>query len=96
MKVHLINKGLVTQYLNDNPKARKGLTLWITIMNHADWDRVSDIDQSFGLPFISKGQREIIFEFAASNVTITCGYYFHIKRVHLLIRHIQINEVQSN
>jgi mRNA-degrading endonuclease HigB of HigAB toxin-antitoxin module len=88
MKVHLINKGLLTQYLNDNPKARKGLLLWITIMNHADWSSLSDIDQTFGLPFISKAEREVKFEIPKSNITITCVYFFQPKRVHFLIRHI--------
>lgn len=96
MKVHLINKGLVTQYLNENPKAKKGLSLWITIMNHADWDRLSDIDQTFGLPFISKAEREVKFEIPKSDITITCGYFFNSKRVHFLIRHIQSNEVQGD
>ena len=84
------------RYLNDNTKPRKGLSLWITIMNHADWNKVADIDQTFGLPFISKAEREVKFEIIKSNITITCAYFFHPKRIHFLIRDIQINEVQGN
>lgn len=84
------------RYLNDNPKARKGLSLWMAIMNHAEWDRVSDIDQTFGLPFISKAERQAKFEILRSNITITCGYFFLSKRIYFLIRHIQTNEIQGN
>lgn len=96
MRVHLINKGVVRQYLNDNPKARKALSLWVTVMHHTDWNRVSDIDKTFGLPFISKAEREVKLEIPKSNIIITCGYFFYSKRVYILIRHIQINEVQGN
>jgi mRNA-degrading endonuclease HigB of HigAB toxin-antitoxin module len=96
MKVHLINKGLVTSYLGENVKARTALSHWITIMNHADWNNLSDVDQTFALPFISKAEREVRFEIHPSRVIVTCLYYFHANRVHLLIRKIESNEVHGS
>lgn len=96
MKVHLINKGLVTQYLRGHPKTRKSLSLWMTIMNHADWNSLSGVTQTFGLPQISTAECEVRFEVTKAHITVTCKYFFHPDRVHLLIRHIQTNEVQGN
>jgi len=96
MKVHLINKGLVTKFFNENPKSRKAISIWMKLMNHADWNRVSDIGHTFVLPLISKESREVKFEIPSVNVILTCRYYFYTHRVHIIIRHIQINEVQSH
>ncbi|HNL45257.1 MAG TPA: hypothetical protein PKI42_10610 [Cyclobacteriaceae bacterium] len=96
MKVHLINKGLITGFLDNNPKCRKDISIWVKLMNHADWHRLSDIDHTFALPFISKESREVKFEIPSANITITCRYYFCTHRVHIIVRHIQANEVQSH
>lgn len=96
MKVHLINKGLVTKFFNENPKSRKGISIWIKLMNNADWNRLSDIDHTFAPPFILKEQREVKFKIPSVNIILTCRYYFYTHRVHVIIRHIQVNEVQSH
>lgn len=96
MKVHLINKGMITEFLNENPKCKKGISIWVKLMDHVDWNRLSDIDHTFAPPFILKEQREVKFEVPTVNIKLTCRYYFYTDRVHIIIKHIQVNEVQSH
>jgi mRNA-degrading endonuclease HigB of HigAB toxin-antitoxin module len=96
MKVHLINKGLITEFLNEDPKCKKGISIWVKLMDHVDWNRLSDIDHTFTPPFILKEQHEVKFEIPSVNIILTCRYYFHTHRVHVIIKHIQVNEVQSH
>lgn len=96
MKVNLINKGLITEFLNENPKCKKGISIWVKLMDHVDWNRLSDIDHTFALPLISKESREVEFGIPSANITITCRYYFYTHRAHIIVRHIQANEVQSH
>lgn len=91
MRVHLINRRLITEYLERNKEARKSVSAWLTIMAHADWNSLTDVNETFG--FISKQGREIKFYIAISNLVVVCRHHFHANRVHILIRKIEIHEV---
>ena len=94
MKVHLINRRLITEYLERNKEARKSISTWLTIMAHADWNTLADINETFG--FTSKQGREIRFYIPLSNLVVACRSYFHANRIHILIREIEIHEVFSD
>lgn len=94
MKVHLINKRLITEYMERHKDSRKSLSAWLTIMNHTDWNSVADINETFG--FTSRQGRDVTFHISIASLRITCRYHFLTNRVHLIIRKIEIHEVHSN
>jgi mRNA-degrading endonuclease HigB of HigAB toxin-antitoxin module len=94
MKVHLINKRLITEYLENNKVAKKNLSTWLTIMTNTDWNALPDVNETFG--FASKQGREVKFYMPLSNLRIACRYYFQSSRVHILIRRIEIHEVHGD
>ena len=91
MKVHLINKRLITEYLERNKDARKGLSAWLTIMNNTDWNSVTDINETFG--FTSRQGRDVTFYISIASLRITCRYHFLANRIHLIIQKIEFHEV---
>lgn len=94
MRVHLINKHLILDYLQRNKEAKKGVSTWLTIMANADWNTLSDMNETFG--FTLRQVREVTFYIAAASVRISCRCHFLANRVHLIIRKIEIHEVQGN
>lgn len=94
MKVHLINRRLITEYLERHKDSRKSLSTWLTIMNHADWNSAADINETFG--FTSRQGRDVTFYISAANPRITCRCHLLPNRVHLIIRKIEIHEVHSD
>jgi mRNA-degrading endonuclease HigB of HigAB toxin-antitoxin module len=94
MKVHLINKRLITEYLESNKEAKRNLSTWLTIITNADWSVLVDVNETFG--FTSKEGRELKFYIPLSNLRVACRYHFHSNRVHILIRKIEIHEVHGD
>jgi len=94
MKVHLINTYLITEYMERHKDSSKSLSAWLTIMNHTDWSAVADINETFG--FTSRQGRDVTLYVSTASVIIVCRYHFLVNRVHLIIRKIEIHEVQGN
>jgi mRNA interferase HigB len=91
MKIHLINKELVEEFLKENPKHRSNLSTWLTAINHANWDCVSDMSETFGIFLLSKNDHQVVFNMAGLDCKIVCRYIFNSKRIHLFIKVVESN-----
>lgn len=93
MRIHLINKPLIEEFLMQNFRHRKAISTWLTTIKYANWSRRSDISDTFGMPKVSKdNSSQVVFELIPSNCIITCQYVFHVNRIHLFLCEIKTHE----
>jgi len=93
MHVHLINKPLIEEFLTQNSRHRKAISTWLTTIKYANWSRLPDISDTFGMPKVSKDNGyQVVFELNTSNYIITCRYVFHVNRIHFFLCEITTQE----
>jgi mRNA interferase HigB len=86
MKVHLIKKPIIEQYVSKHASSKAAFEKWITAICHADWDKPEDIRQTFGsADLLGNGCERVVFNVGGNNYRLIAKYYFGEKRVHLYV-----------
>jgi mRNA interferase HigB len=86
MKVHLIKKQTIEEYIKENARARSSFKLWLGILAYADWDDPEDILNTFGsADLLGNGCDRAVFDIGGNNYRMICHYVFGDKQVHLFI-----------
>src|SRR5688572_10165881 len=86
MKVHLIKKQSIEDYVAAIPDSRSSLTNWLSALKAADWDRTSDIQKTFGTAdLLGNGSNRVVFNIGGNNYRMICKYVFAEKRVRLYV-----------
>jgi len=86
MKVHLIKKQTIEQYIMVNPQGRTPFRLWVTTINEADWADPEDILETFrSTDLLGNGMDRAVFNIGGNNYRMICHYVFGEKKVHLFI-----------
>ena len=89
MKVHLIKKRSIEEYVAKRPSAAKAFKNWSGIIKNADWERPEDIKRTFArADILGKGSQRVIFDIGGNAHRMICSYHFGAKRVHLFIKWI--------
>jgi len=87
MKVRLIRKKTIENYILQNAGSRSSFRLWLTFLKQADWTRPGDIAETFGLAdLLGKGCNRVVFNIAGNNYRMICKYQFGLTRMHLSIK----------
>jgi len=86
MKVHLIKRLTVEEYILKNARSRMSFEEWLGKLKHADWERPSDIQATFrSADLLGNSSNRIVFDIGGNNYRIICKYAFGDKSVHLFI-----------
>ena len=86
MKVHLIKKQTIEDYILSHAPARISFISWITAIKYSDWDYPDDIKQTFSsVDLLGKGTNRAVFNIGGNNYRMICKYYFGNERVHLFV-----------
>jgi mRNA interferase HigB len=86
MKVHLIKKQTIEDYIATNARSRSSFQDWISKIKFADWTKVEDIKHTFGsADFLGQGSHRVIFDIGGNNYRMICKYSFGENQVHLFI-----------
>jgi len=86
MKVHLIRKETIEGYAVGNPGSRSPFAEWLTKLKHADWEKPSDIQATFGsADSLGKSSSRVVFNIGGNNYRMICKYFFGEKQVHLFV-----------
>jgi mRNA interferase HigB len=89
MKVHLIKKQSIENYVHDNAQSRTSFETWLSIIKRADWDEPKDIISTFNnADILGKGSDRVVFNIGGNNYRLICKYYFGQNRIHLFIKWI--------
>jgi mRNA interferase HigB len=86
MRVHLIKKQTIEEYVSNHARSRSSFALWLTALKNADWHEPSDITKTFGAAdLLGNGTNRVVFDIGGNNYRMICKYAFGDKTVHLFI-----------
>lgn len=89
MKIHLIKKRSVIEYVKNNPNAEKPFDNWFKVLSGARWRKPSDILFSFrSADILGRGTNRVVFDLGGNNYRCICTYKFGKQFVHLFINWI--------
>ena len=98
MKVHLIKKETIETYVESNVRSRSSFTEWLTKLKHADWQKPTDIQATFGsADLLGKSSSRVVFNIGGNNYRMICKYAFGDRQIHLFVcwigTHAKYNEL---
>lgn len=89
MKVHVIKKQTVEDYISKNARSKPSFEIWFSILKRANWKEPSDIIKTFNsADIIGKSSERVIFNIGGNNYRVICKYHFGETKVHLFIKWI--------
>lgn len=89
MKVHLIKKQSIEDYVLDNARSRTSFETWLSILKRADWNEPKDIVSTFNsADILGKGSNRVVFNIGGNNYRLICKYRFGQGRIHLFVKWI--------
>lgn len=89
MKVHLIKKQSIEDYVLDNARSKTSFETWLSIIKRADWNEPKDIISTFNsADILGKGSNRVVFNIGGNNYRLICKYHFGQSRIHLFVKWI--------
>lgn len=86
MKVHLIKKESIEEYVSENARSRSSFSIWLTAIKHVDWNIASNIIDTFGhADMLGNGSNRVVFDIGGNNYRMICKYAFGERQVHLFV-----------
>jgi mRNA interferase HigB len=87
MKVRLIKRRSIEDFILKKARSRSSFKLWLTFLKMADWVKPGDITETFGsADLLGNGSSRVVFDIAGNNYRMICKFHFGIARVHLYIK----------
>lgn len=89
MKIHLIKKQTIENFVLKNANSRAYFETWLSIVKRADWDEPNHIISTFNsADILGKSSDRVVFNIGGNNYRLICKYHFGKTRVHLFIKWI--------
>jgi len=89
MKVRLIKKQTIENYIEKNAQSKVSFEIWFAILKYAEWNVPTDIIETFSsADILGKGSERIVFNIGGNKYRMICKYHFGITKVHLFIKWI--------
>jgi mRNA interferase HigB len=86
MRVHLIKKQTIEDFIVDHAAARASYINWLAVIKFADWSMPDDIRQTFGTAdLLGCGINRVVFDIGGNNYRMICKYHFGSSKVHLFV-----------
>jgi mRNA interferase HigB len=86
MRVHLIKKSTVEEFVSENERSKPSFQIWLTVIKYADWNKPEDIQNTFGsADLLGNGTYRIVFNIGGNNYRMICHYVFGENLVRLFI-----------
>jgi len=89
MKVHLIKKQTIEEYVKKNARSRASFEIWFSIIKQADWNEPNEIISTFNsADILGNSSERVVFNIGGNKYRMICRYFFGISKVHLFIKWI--------
>lgn len=89
MKVHLISKQTIEDYILENARSKASFEIWYSILKNSDWNKPKDIVYTFcNSDILGNGTDRVVFNIGGNNYRLICKYHFGKSKVHLFIKWI--------
>ncbi len=86
MRIHLISKATIEDYMLYQPTSRSLFEGWMGKLKFADWEKPSDIQKSFrSADLLGKGSNRVVFDIGGNNYRMIGMYLFGDQQVHLFV-----------
>jgi mRNA interferase HigB len=86
MRVHLIKRKTIENFVAVHPQFRQSFTNWLMKLRFAEWNEPGDIKSTFrSSDFLGNGSNRVIFDIAGNNCRMICKYVFGNTSTHLFI-----------
>lgn len=86
MKVHLIRKETIEEFVRYYAQGRLPFKEWLTKIRYADWEIPSSMQDTFpSADLLGKGSNRVVFDIGGNNYRMICKYAFGDVQVHLFI-----------
>ncbi len=87
MKVHLIKKQSIEDFVKKNVRSKTSFEIWFSIMRQADWNEPNDIISTFNrADILGKGSGRVVFDIGGNHYRMICKYHFGASKVHLFVK----------
>lgn len=101
MRVHLIKKQTIEDYVGDYANSRSAFRIWLEAIKYAEWESTEDVRQTFGsADFLGNGTSRIVFNIGGNKFRMICHYHFGETEIHLYIlwigTHAEYTELCNN
>jgi mRNA interferase HigB len=101
MKVHLIKKQTIEDYINSNAQSKSSFEDWLEKLKTAEWQIPGDITATYpSADLLGKGTGRVIFDIAGNHYRMIGKYWFGSTKVHLYIKwigtHAEYNQLCKN
>lgn len=86
MRVHLIKKQTIQNYVDDHAPGKSSFENWVTTVKYADWETPEDLWQTFGsADLLGQRSSRVVFNIGGNNYRMICKFYFGTSQVHLFV-----------
>ncbi len=101
MRVHLIKKQTIEDFVRQNARSRPSFEEWLNKLKYADWEKPTDMQGTFGsADLLGKSSSRIVFNIGGNTYRMICKYAFGEGEVHLFIcwigTHTEYDELCDN
>lgn len=86
MKVHLIKKQTIEDYVANNSQSRSAFEHWLGLIKVANWETPADIKSTFATAdILGQGSQRIVFDIGGNKYRMICKYHFGKNQAHLFV-----------
>ncbi len=89
MKIHLIKKQTIDEYVKKNSQSKRPFLSWVAIIKWVQWNEPNDIIATFNsTDVLGKSSKRVVFNIGGNKYRMICSYHFGRERVHLFVKWI--------
>ncbi|WP_018629344.1 type II toxin-antitoxin system HigB family toxin [Niabella aurantiaca] len=86
MKVHLIGKETIEDFVRHNAQSGASFAEWLIKVKYGDWDSPADIAATFpSVDLLGNGSNRVVFDIGGNKYRMIGKYAFGDKQMHLFI-----------
>lgn len=86
MRIRLIKKQTIENYVLKNVQSKAGFKIWLAQLKRADWHQPSDIISTFKTAdILGNGSDRVVFNIGGNKYRMICKYVFGNQCVHFFI-----------
>lgn len=90
MRVRLVKKKTIEDYVTANARSRSSFQIWLTNLRYANWNQPKDIIKTFGTAdILGQGSERVVFDIGGNKYRMICSYSFRgTTKVHVYVKWI--------
>lgn len=85
MKVRLIKRKTIENYVQDNARSKSSFRIWLTNLKFADWNEPNDMLYTYGsADLLGNGSNRVVFDIGGNNYRMICNIFL-VRQKHTYI-----------